>query len=214
MDAGLKATLLLIFLTHFHVEKQDEFLDIVFAFGSVSDTAEEIFEKEKELISSFIDSIQKRDTHYGVIEIGPRAKVCAMIGQYRDHVRLKRHMNLVRRSGDATGLDHAMELAANMFENQARANSRRVLVVFTNGKSGAQPDELKRNSERLTKSDVEVIVVAIGDDVDDDECQYVTCSHPIINIAPEQNPRAVVYSVVGELEEGKIIFHTLRTVQN
>ena len=46
-------------------------------------------------------------------------------------------------------------------------------------------------------------MVAIGDDVDDDECQYVTCgSHPIINIAPEQNPRAVVYSIVGELEEG------------
>lgn len=187
----------------------------MFAFGSVGDTAEEIFEKEKELISSFIDSIQKRDTHYGVIEIGPRAKVCAMIGQYRDHVRLKRHVNLVRRSGDATGLDHALELAGNMFENQARANSRRVLVVFTSGKSGAQPPELKQNSERLSKNNVDVIVVAIGDDVDDDECQYVTCgSHPIINIAPEQNPRAVVYSIVGELEEGKVIFCTLKTDQN
>ena len=120
------------------LEKQDEFLDIVFAFGSFGETAEEIFEKEKQLINSFIDSIQKRDTHYGVVEIGPRAKVCAMIGQYRDHVRLKRHVNLVRRSGDATGLDHALEVAAGMFENQARANSRRVLVVFTNGKSGAQ----------------------------------------------------------------------------
>ena len=127
-----------IFFTNFHVEKQDEYLDIVFAFGSFGETAEEIFEKEKQLISSFIDSIQKRDTHYGVIEIGPRAKVCSKIGQYRDHVRLKRHVNLVRRSGDATGLGHALEVAANMFENQARANSKRVLVVFTNGKSGAQ----------------------------------------------------------------------------
>ena len=72
------------------------------------------------------------------MEIGPRAKICAKIGQYRDHVRLKRHVNLVRRSGDATGLGHALEVAASMFENQARANSKRVLVVFTNGKSGAQ----------------------------------------------------------------------------
>jgi hypothetical protein len=120
------------------IEKQDEYLDIVFAFGSFGETAEEIFEKEKQLISSFIDSVQKRDTHYGVVEIGPRAKICAKIGQYRDHVRLKRHVNLIRRSGDATALDHALEVAANMFENQARANSKRVLVVFTNGKSGAQ----------------------------------------------------------------------------
>ena len=66
-----------------------------------------------------------------------------------------------------------------------------------------QAPELQQNSERLTKSNVDIIMVAIGDDVDDDECQYVTCgSHPIINIAPEQNPRAVVYSIVGELEEG------------
>ena len=66
---------------------------------------------------------------------------------------------------------------------------------------------MKQNSERLTKSNVDVIMVAIGDDVDDDECQYVTCgSHPIINIAPEQNPRAVVYSIVGELEEGWCYF--------
>ena len=120
------------------IEKQDEYLDVVFAFGSFGETAEEIFEKEKQLISSFIDSVQKRDTHYGVVEIGPRAKICAKIGQYRDHVRLKRHVNLIRRSGDATALDHALEVAANMFENQARANSKRVLVVFTNGKSGAQ----------------------------------------------------------------------------
>lgn len=61
-----------------------------------------------------------------------------MIGQYRDHVRLKRHVNLVRRTGDATGLDHALDVAAGMFENQARPNSRRVMVVFTNGKSGAK----------------------------------------------------------------------------
>lgn len=130
----------------FCLEKQDEYLDIVFAFGSFGDSADEIFEKEKQLIDNFIDSITKRDTHYGVIEIGPRAKVCAMIGQYRDHVRLKRHVNLVRRSGDATGLDHALEVAANMFENQARPNSRRVLVVFINGKSGAKvkPFDLTR----------------------------------------------------------------------
>ena len=63
---------------------------------------------------------------------------------------------------------------------------------------------MQQNSERLRKANVEVIMVAIGEDVDDDECQYVTCGcHPIINIAPEQNPRAVVYSIVGELEEGE-----------
>lgn len=124
----------------FLLEKQDEYLDIVFAFGSFGspETAGEIFEKEKQLINSFVDSIQKRDTRYGVIEIGPRAKICAMIGQFRDHVRLKRHVNLIRRSGDASGLDHALELAASMFEKQARSSSRRVLIVFTNGKSGAE----------------------------------------------------------------------------
>ena len=71
---------------------------------------------------------------------------------------------------------------------------------------------MQQNSERLTKSNVDIIMVAIGDDVDDDECQYVTCgSHPIINIAPEQNPRAVVYSIVGELEEG-LLFPSNRCV--
>lgn len=70
----------------------------------------------------------------------------------------------------------------------------------------SQSAELKQKSERLNKCNVGVIVVAIGDDVDDEECQYVTCgSHPIINIAPEQNPRAVVYSIVGELEEGLFV---------
>ncbi|XP_046848822.1 collagen alpha-3(VI) chain-like isoform X2 [Xenia sp. Carnegie-2017] len=187
-------------------EKQDEYLDIVFAFGSFGEAAKEIFYKEKQLISSFIDSVQKPDTRYGVIEIGPRAKVCAMIGQYRDHVRLKRHVNLVRRTGDATGLDHALDVAAGMFENQARPNSRRVLVVFTNGKSGAKSEQVKQNSERLIKANVDIIVVAIGDDIDDEECQNVSCGNrPIVCIDPEQNPRAFVYSIVKEIEEVKCV---------
>lgn len=193
--------------------KQDEVLDVVFAFGSFGATAEEMFEKEKELINSFVDSIQKRDTHFGVIEIGPRAKICARIGQYRDHVRLKRHVNLIRRSGDGTGLDHALDLACFMFENQSRPSSRRVLIVFTNGKSGSQANELRRHSHQLHENNVDIILVAIGDDVDDDELQYVSGGdHPIINIAPEQNPRAVVYSVVSELEEG--MTNTLRNLNS
>ena len=120
-------------------------------------------------------------------------------------MRLKRHVNLVRRSGDATGLDHALEVAVQMFENQSRTNSRRVLILFTNGRSGSQAEELQRQSNKLNAIHVDVILVAIGDNVDDDELQYVSSGgHPIINIAPEQNPRAVVYSIVGELEEGKI----------
>ena len=181
-------------------------MDIVFAFGSFGDTAEEIFVKEKELVNSFIDSIHKRDTHFGVIEIGPRSKICASIGEYRDDVRLKRHVNLIRRSGDATGLDHALELASCMFENQARPGSRRVLIVFTNGRSGSQASELQRHSQHLHDNNVDIILVAIGDDVDDEELQYVSSGgHPIVNIAPEQNPRTVVYSIVGELEEGRFV---------
>lgn len=181
-------------------------MDIVFAFGSFGETAQDTFEKEKELINSFIDSIQKRDTHFGVIEIGPRAKICANIGEYRDDVRLKRHVNLIRRSGDATGLDHALELACSMFQNQSRHSSRRVLIVFTNGRSGSHASELQRQSHHLHNINVDIILVAIGDDVDDEELQYVSSGgHPIVNIAPEQNPRAVVYSIVGELEEGMLL---------
>lgn len=62
---------------------------------------------------------------------------------------------------------------------------------------------MKQNSERLIKANVDIIVVAIGDDIDDEECQSVSCGvRPIVCIDPEQNPRAFVYSIVKEIEEG------------
>lgn len=89
-------------------------LDVVFAVGAAGREANEIFDKEKEIIISFIDNLKDNDAQFAVIEFGHKATVKCKLGDERDAGKLKTSVSGIRRTGDGKCLDKALEQAVKV----------------------------------------------------------------------------------------------------
>ena len=82
---------------------------------------------------------------------------------------------------------------SQIFQNEARPASNRVLIVLTNAKSNARAQDLKKHAQSLADAGVKVQVVAVGNDVNEDELLQVTSNElPLLRVQPYEDPRAVI----------------------
>lgn len=104
-------------------------------------------------------------------------------------------------------LDKALEQSCELFKKHGRHSARKVLIVFTNGKSSSRANELKKHAQILADMKTKLIVVAVGDDVSVEELLEVTSSEEsIVRIQPEDDHQALLGSIVRINIEGKWIF--------
>jgi hypothetical protein len=89
-------------------------LDVVFAIGAAGRDANEVFDKEKAIVNSFIDNLKENDAQFAVIEFGHKASVKSKLGDERDAGKLKACVSGVQRSGDGKCLDKALEQAVHV----------------------------------------------------------------------------------------------------
>jgi hypothetical protein len=103
-------------------------------------------------------------------------------------------------------LDKALEQSCELFKKHGRHSARKVLIVFTNGKSNARANELKKNAQNLTDLNVKLIVVAIGDDVSVEELLEVTSNEEsIVRTQPDDDHETLFASIVRVNIEGTCI---------
>ncbi len=96
-----------------------------------------------------------------------------------------------------------MEQSCELFKKHGRHSARKVLIVFTNGKTSARANELKRHAQHLTDLNTKLIVVAIGDDVSVEELLSVTSSEEsIVRTQPEDDHQTLFASIVKVNIEG------------
>ena len=75
--------------------------------------------------------------------------------------------------------------------------------MFTNGKSNARVNELKKYAQNLTDMNTKLIVVAIGDDVSVEELLEVTSNEEsIVRTQPEDDHKVLFASIVKVSIEG------------
>lgn len=102
-------------------------------------------------------------------------------------------------------MDKALEQSYELFKKHGRQSARKVLIVFTNGKSGARANELKKHGQNLTELNTKLIMVAVGDDVNVEELLDVTSSEEsIVRTQPEDDHKALFSSIVRVNIEGII----------
>lgn len=89
-------------------------LDVVFAVGAAGRDANDVFDKEKDIVNSFIDNLKDNDARFAVIEFGHKATVKSSLGDEVDPGKLKATVSAVQRSGDGKGLDKALEQAVQV----------------------------------------------------------------------------------------------------
>lgn len=152
-----------------------------------------MFDKEKEMAASFIENLKDNDAQFAVIEFGHKATIKSKLGAEKDSRKLKASVKGISRSGDGKGLDKALEQAVQIFQNEARPGSNRVLLVLTNAKSNSRSHDLKRHAQSLHDCGVKVRVIAVGNEINEDELQQLTSDEvPLLRVQPYEEPHSVV----------------------
>ena len=104
-------------------------LDVVFAIGAAGRDANDVFDKEKVIVNSFVDNLKENDCQFAVIEFGHKASVKSKLGDERDMGRLKERVSGIQRSGDGKCLDKALEQAVQV-KTDFGANVHRLLLLI------------------------------------------------------------------------------------
>ena len=113
----------------------------------------------------------------------------------------------ITRNGDGSSMAEALRTTNELFTNEGRPNSHKVLIVMMNGPLGGRAGELRTGTKVLQKNGVKVITVAIGDHVDHDEIRQLSCDEEnIIHVKENEDVGSVAYVMTHQAVKGKILF--------
>ena len=89
-------------------------LDVVFAIGAAGKDANDVFEKEKSIVNSFIHNLKDNDAQFAIIEFGNKASVKSNLGDEMNAGILAASVADLQRSGEGKCLDKALEQAVEV----------------------------------------------------------------------------------------------------
>lgn len=173
-------------------------MDVMFAVGSAGADAEMVFEKEKEMVFAFVNSVETANVRYALIEYAENATLQANFDEYKEKYDFKEFVDSVERIGEGLGVDKALQNAAAVFVQSGRAHAKRVLILFTNAKSNARTQDLQQFSRNLQEAGVKIVVVAIGSDVSDEQLRSIQ-GEAVVRTQPHDDVGIVVKSVASDV---------------
>ena len=130
--------------------------------------------------------------------------LCFRFKDMADKEKVKDKIWSVRRDGDGTSMAEGLRKANELFTNESRANSHKVLIVMMNGPLGGRAGELRTGAKTLQKNGVKVITVAIGDEVDHDELRQLSCDEDnVIHVMANEDVGSVAYVITHQAVKGE-----------
>lgn len=180
-------------------------IDLVFAISAVSSTADDVFKKTKETITSIIDNYGTNNIHYAMISFGNDAISVFQFGNYTTSQQLKDLVANVRRSSGGPVLDEALRLAREVFNSAgARRDAHKVLVVITDKKPTSSLDDVIPEAHMLDDMDVKVIPVGIGGEIFRKELDEITPNiSDVITISAVDNPEQLGEEIMVKVLKGR-----------
>ncbi|KAK3733125.1 hypothetical protein QZH41_003235 [Actinostola sp. cb2023] len=151
-------------------------VNLVFAMTASSADSDKNFAQIKSVINSIIRTYTMEWVHYGVIVYGPEARARVGLSAFFPTDKVLRSLiNSLPKPSGTPAIDKALKEAEKMFDAaSSRPKARNVLVLFIDKKSSNSPGDIIRAARPLEEDRVKVIPVAIGNEVDMDELEYVT----------------------------------------
>ena len=150
-------------------------IDLVIAISSVSSSADEVFQKTQDAVTSIIDRYGTNDIHYAVILFGNDARTVIDFDSYTTSEELNEMFSSMRRLKGGPVLDEALKLAGQVFTSPgARSDAHKVLVVITDKKTSSELDDVISEANKLEDMEVAVIPVGIGAETDGKELEELT----------------------------------------
>ena len=86
-----------------------------------------------------------------------------------------------------------------MLKETGRPGVRKAVVVFANGKTGAEIAELAKEARALHGNDVKIVAVGLGDDVSEEELKAVA-NAGVILAKRDQDSDAIAQNVAKQLD--------------
>ena len=150
-------------------------IDLVMAISSVSSSADEVFQKAQDAVTSIIDRYGTNDIHYAVILFGNDAQAVIDFDSYTTSEELNEKFSSMRRLKGGPVLDEALKLAGQVLTSPgARRDALKVLVVITDKKTSSELDDVISEANKLEDMEVAVIPVGIGAETDGKELEELT----------------------------------------
>lgn len=165
-------------------------IDLVIAISSVSSSADEVFQKTQDAVTSIIDRYGTNDIHYAVILFGSDAQAVIGFDSYTTSEELNEIFSSKRRLKGGPVLDEALKRAGQVFTSPgARRDAHKVLVVITDKKTSSELDDVISEANKLEDMEVAVIPVGIGAETDGKELEELTPDvTDVITISRVLNP--------------------------
>lgn len=149
-------------------------VDLVFVISAVSSTADDVFQKTKETITSIIDKYGTNNIHYAMIFAGSDAVAIVEFDSYTTTEQLRNMFTKLPRLSGGPALDKALKLSGEVFKSPgARDDAHKVLVVIID-KNFASLNDAILEAKMLEDMDVKVIPVGIGIEVDREQLAEIT----------------------------------------
>lgn len=144
------------------------------AVNTFSSNADDVFQKIKETITSFIDTYGTKGIHFTILA-GTTDDTIIYFENYTTSEQLKSMITSLDRQLGGLALDEALTIARKVFKSaSARESAQKVFVLIADKKSTSSLSDVVPEVKALEEMDVTVIPVGIGGEVDIKELQELT----------------------------------------
>ena len=140
---------------------------MIFIMGSSGPNAQEIFSEQKVVVKDIIKDYEPQDVKYSLIQYETEGRKLVGLNDFKDFSKLQKFVDILTWKDNGVALDDALKKANRLFDEEGRPFSRRVLVVFTDGRVDNTQTELVEAVKPLKEKNVKIIPVVLKEPADE-----------------------------------------------
>ena len=148
-------------------------VDLVLAISTISSNANSNLAKIKGVVQELIDAYGVQRVYYSVILFGRVPNIRIRFTQQLDEAALKSAIQGLQRPSGGSSLSAALETARGVFRD-GRPDSKKVLLLVMDAKSGSSMGDVKETASKLEENGIKVIPLMFGGQADPDETSATT----------------------------------------
>lgn len=163
----------------------------------------------KDTIQSIVARRGAVNIHYNVISYGAQTRTIVNFQDtFPNEEQLIEKLESLSSVTGTPDLDLALEDAKKAFEGPgARSQARKILVFLVDSKSGSTDEDILKSAVSLEEVGVQVIVLAIGNEVKREELEKTTpYKKNVMEVSNKEDPESLAKKLTNKIRESKYSF--------
>ena len=160
----------------------------------------------KDTLQSIVSTHGAENIHYTVVSYGAETRtIVDFQDTFPDEEALVKKLESLSAVAGTPDLDLALAEAKKAFEAPgARPNAKKIVVIIVDNKSGSSEEDVLKSAISLEGSEVKVIPVGIGSQVNREELEKTTpYKNNIVEVPTKENPDSLGKKIMDKIKESK-----------